>query len=65
MKERYRVMDNVQYVLNEKQRKYQFIKRLFDIVLCIPICITLLPFMVIFAVAIKLDSKGPILFKQT
>lgn len=58
-------MDNVQYVLNEKQRKYQFIKRLFDIVLCIPICITLLPFMVIFAVAIKLDSKGPILFKQT
>lgn len=35
-----------------------------DIILCLPACTILAPFMVIFAVVIKIDSRGPILFKQ-
>ena len=41
-----------------------FFKRFFDIVFAIILLIPLAPIMLIVAVAIKLDSKGPAIFKQ-
>lgn len=46
------------YLLNK------FLKRLFDIVICSVILLILIPFWIVIAVAIKCDSKGPILFAQ-
>ena len=43
-------------------RKY--IKRILDIILSFIGLIILLPFMIIFSIIIKLESKGPVLFKQ-
>ena len=40
------------------------IKRLFDIIISLFVLICLLPFMIIIAVLIKIDSKGPIFFFQ-
>ena len=42
----------------------KFLKRLIDIVLSLMILILLSPILLISAVAIKIDSKGPIIFKQ-
>lgn len=48
----------------KKKIIYQFIKRLFDIVFSLLlILITLIP-MLIIGLIVKLDSKGPIIFKQ-
>ncbi len=41
-----------------------FLKRLFDIIISGFALIILLPVWIIVAIAIKLDSKGPVLFKQ-
>jgi lipopolysaccharide/colanic/teichoic acid biosynthesis glycosyltransferase len=41
-----------------------FFKRLFDILLSLFILILLSPVYIIAAIAIKLDSKGPVIFKQ-
>jgi putative colanic acid biosynthesis UDP-glucose lipid carrier transferase len=41
-----------------------FFKRLEDIVIGVPALIAFAPVMVLIAIAIKLDSKGPILFRQ-
>jgi O-antigen biosynthesis protein WbqP len=43
---------------------YKKIKRLLDIILSLLGLIVLSPFLLIIALAIKLDSKGPVLFKQ-
>ncbi len=42
----------------------RIVKRAFDLALCIPIVITLIPVLLLIAIAIKLDSKGPIFFRQ-
>ncbi len=42
----------------------KFLKRFFDIVLCITALILLTPIWLIIAVAVKCDSKGPVLFSQ-
>ena len=42
----------------------QLIKRLFDIFVCLILSIVIIPLLVIIAVAIKLDSKGPIIFSH-
>ncbi len=39
-------------------------KRLLDIILTVPVLIALLPVMVAIAIAIRLDSPGPVFFKQ-
>ena len=41
-----------------------FLKRFFDIVFALLLLIPLAPIMLIVAIAIKLDSKGPAIFKQ-
>lgn len=43
---------------------YRVIKRIIDFLLALEAFIILLPFLCIFAIIIKVDSKGPILFKQ-
>ncbi|KYH30142.1 MULTISPECIES: sugar transferase [Clostridium] len=47
-------------------KKFQFaVKRFMDIVLSLIGIIILIPFYILIAIAIKLDSKGPVIFKQT
>lgn len=49
-----------------KKRKFSlFMKRLFDIVVSLTLLIFLSPVFVILAIAIKLDSKGPVFYRQT
>lgn len=43
---------------------YPIIKRIFDIVLTFLALIVLLPFFLILALAIKIDSSGPVFFRQ-
>ena len=43
---------------------YKYIKRFFDIFASLIGIVFLSPIMLITAVAIKLDSKGPVIFKQ-
>jgi len=40
------------------------LKRVFDIVFTIPLCLIALPLFVVIAIAIKFDSKGPVFFLQ-
>ena len=42
----------------------KILKRIFDIVLCLTALIVLIPVWLIIAIAIKFDSRGPILFTQ-
>lgn len=49
-----------------KKRKFSlFMKRLFDIVVSLTLLIFLSPVFAILAIAIKLDSKGPVFYRQT
>jgi O-antigen biosynthesis protein WbqP len=43
---------------------YGFLKRLIDIIGSVMGLIVLLPILLILSLAIKIDSKGPVLFKQ-
>lgn len=43
---------------------YKFIKRILDIILSFCGMIVLSPLFLVLIIAIKLDSKGPVLFKQ-
>lgn len=56
--------ENIEDILAKKQRKYLPIKRGVDILLSSAAVIVLGPVWVVLCLAIKLDSKGPILFKQ-
>lgn len=47
-----------------KFKLYPVIKRILDFVIALIAFIILLPFFIIFSIIIKLESKGPILFKQ-
>ena len=54
-----------QYVPNQKSRWfYRFVKRSFDIVVSFLMLVCLSPVFLVTAIAVKLDSKGPIIFKQ-
>lgn len=48
----------------KKKRLYSGIKRIFDIVSSLLALIVLSPLFLITAIAIKIDSKGPVFFKQ-
>ncbi len=43
---------------------YKFFKRFFDIAASLAAIVVLSPLMLVTAVAVKLDSKGPVIFKQ-
>ena len=49
---------------NIKKSIYEVIKRIFDILLSLLGIIITLPIMIIIAIAIRIDSEGPIIFKQ-
>ena len=50
---------------NTKKRWfYRFVKRTFDIIMSLLMLIVLSPVMLIVAIIIKCDSKGPVIFKQ-
>ncbi len=63
-----------EYMQNDKVRKYYDIlnkrrlpllfKRIFDIVVSLVMIIILSPFLLILAAAVKLDSPGPVFFRQ-
>lgn len=52
------------YDVLEKKRYSLYMKRVFDVIVSILIMILLLPILLIIALAIKWDTKGPILFRQ-
>ena len=43
----------------------RILKRMLDLALTLPALVVLLPLMILIAIMIKIDSSGPILFKQT
>ena len=49
----------------EEQVYKKFVKRLLDIIISLLVLIVLSPIFLITAIAIKLDSKGPVIFRQT
>lgn len=52
------------YRLNLRQRIYRFIKAIMDFVIALTALIVLLPLFLVVAVAIKIDSPGPVFFVQ-
>lgn len=55
---------NFYYEILNKKRAQLFFKRLFDILISLILLILLSPIMIIIAITIKLDSKGPVFFRQ-
>lgn len=55
---------NQKHTLTFKQKCYLPIKRLIDLVLSVCGLIVLSPLLIAILIAIKLDSKGPVIFKQ-
>lgn len=53
------------YDIIYNKRKILRIKRLFDIILSFILLIILFPVFLVISIFIKIDSKGPVLFKQT
>ena len=55
-------------LLKRKEHKasnyYHFFKRVFDFAFALFLTLCLSPLLIVFAVLIKLDSKGPVIFKQ-
>jgi len=52
------------YDILKKKRVSLFFKRIFDIVISLLLLIILSPVFLILAIAIKIDSKGPVFFRQ-
>lgn len=52
------------YRLTICQKFYRFIKSMMDFIVALIALIALLPLFLIVAIAIKMDSKGPVFFKQ-
>ena len=50
-----------QYKLNKKQK---IEKRIFDVIISIIVIIITSPIVILIAIAIKIDSKGPVIYKQ-
>ena len=53
------------YELLNKKRTSLFFKRVFDIVVSAILLIVFSPVFIILAIAIKIDSKGPVFYRQT
>ena len=52
------------YDILNKKRGSLFLKRVFDVIVSLIMLITLLPVFIILGIAIKIDSKGPVFFRQ-
>lgn len=53
------------YEILRKKNFSLFFKRVFDVVVSFLMLVILSPFFLILAIAIKIDSKGPVFFRQT
>ena len=52
------------YDILSKKKGSLFLKRVFDVVVSLIMLIVLLPVFIILGIAIKIDSKGPVFFRQ-
>ena len=52
------------YDILSKKKGSLFLKRIFDVIVSLIMLIILLPVFIILGVAIKIDSKGPVFFRQ-
>lgn len=52
------------YDILSKKKGSLFLKRVFDVVVSLILLIILLPVFIILGIAIKIDSKGPVFFRQ-
>ncbi|NLL05951.1 MAG: sugar transferase [Clostridiaceae bacterium] len=52
------------YNILQTKKKYLVLKRSFDLIVSIILLIALLPIFILVSIAIKFDSKGPIMFRQ-
>lgn len=61
-----KIQKNIQYykTILERKKLSLILKRVFDMIVSIILLILLSPILLIFSVWIKLDSKGPIFFRQ-
>lgn len=57
-------MGQEKYVLTKRQKGYMKVKRIIDFCMALVATIILSPVLLILCIAIKIDSRGPILFKQ-
>ena len=53
------------YDILQKKRFSLFLKRVFDVVVSAGMLVFLMPAFLVLAIAIKLDSKGPVFYRQT
>lgn len=51
-------------MITNKKKNYMKVKRVFDFIASLCACILLSPILLLLCIAIKVDSRGPILFKQ-
>jgi lipopolysaccharide/colanic/teichoic acid biosynthesis glycosyltransferase len=58
-------VDAVDLIQLQRYRRYMVIKRLFDIIMAMAGLLVLAPLMVVVAVLIKIESKGPAIFIQS
>ncbi len=54
----------MKHELTAKQKRYMKVKRFLDFCISLGACVILFPILLILCIAIKLDSRGPVLFKQ-
>ena len=52
------------YEILEEKRTSLMMKRLFDLIAAIITLVILLPLFLLISIAIKIDSKGPVMFRQ-
>lgn len=59
-----KAMETLEYQFSDKQKKYMVIKRILDIILSSSAVVLLSPILCMISLAIKLESSGPVFFKQ-
>lgn len=57
-------MGQEKHMLTKQQKRYMKVKRIIDFCIALVATIILSPVLLILCIAIKIDSRGPILFKQ-
>ena len=50
--------------MTKRQKNYLIFKRIFDFIFALLLLIILSPIMLLAAIWVKLESKGPVIFKQ-
>jgi lipopolysaccharide/colanic/teichoic acid biosynthesis glycosyltransferase len=48
----------------KKELRFLWLKRVFDLAIAVPLCLLLAPLLALIAIAIRMDTPGPALFRQ-